>query len=282
MRKGFEPVILLDKRGEIFVIATGADACAEHEGGSAAMQKSLCQGQAAENPDGQLIDALRQGKAVVYPALLDRKQINQNLEAICFKEGTDKLGRPQALISFSGRHAHELPFDYSELRSYKESEEHVTACWDSHSFAIRVVGEKWVKKLRRFAEKLKAGECLFAGTFMQDHAKEHLSGVIIAAQNGLRPEHREAIAKAQSQWEASLRLKAKSRLDELYAVYRQQKSAELPGFLWPVWKNEVDGEVLYALNPGYQVDAAYFGPYTYDQLLEWTLAEKKFPLRPLK
>lgn len=284
MRKGFDSAIVLDKRGEIFAIATGSDACAEHECGSKALQQALCEGQAdADHAERLLIDALRKGETVAYPALLSRKIISRNLDKLQYVEGVDKAGTPVAVFGYSPYST--LKVDDRELSTFRE--EGVSGAWDERSFAIRVVGQKMVNKLKQFAERMQAGEGVFAGTFLKDGAKQRLGGVIIALHTKLRPEHRQEVAKAQAEWEATVRLKAKSRLEELYAVYREhckpRGAVALPGYLWPVWvNNEVDGDVAYALNPDYGVDAPYWGPYAYDDLKAWILAEKKFPLRPLR
>lgn len=284
MRKGFNPEILLDKRGQVFAIATGSDACAEHECGSARLMDSLCGFPQEGQSDSALIAALRRGESPQYPALVDRKRLTRNLDKVTFMEGTDG-GQPVAVLGFSPYG--EIPLDHHELRSWASDSTIVTGAWCDSAFAIRVVGQKWVTKLKRFADELREGNCLFAGTFLNDTGHRRLAGVIIANEKSLRPEHRDAIAKAQSEWEASLRLKARSRLDELQEEYWQARKtnpkAEYPGFIWPVWKDGVvDGEVLYALNPGYGVRAPYWGPYDFEQLRAWVFAEKKFDLQPVK
>jgi hypothetical protein len=301
MRKGYNPELVFDKKGNIFAIATGSDACAEHEVGSAAMQRVLCTGFAGKdsNVEATLIKQLREAdkepglmarllnldkKPVAFPDLLAQKIINNNLGDIHFVEGVDeRLKQPVGLLWFSERH-HTPDVNYRELAIF-DKEATCAGAWDERSFAFKVVGDKLIAKLRAFAEKLKAGQGCFAGLFLAG-GTPRLGGVIIALHTELRPEHRAAIAKAQKEYEDNMLLKARSRLDELNALaYPRQGKREAhwqsPGYLWPVWKDQVvGGEVMYALNPSYGVDAAYLGPYSFEQIAQWIRAEKKFKLVP--
>jgi Fe-S-cluster formation regulator IscX/YfhJ len=302
MRKGYNPELVLDKKGNIFAIATGSDACAEHEFGSAAMQRWLCSGYSGKDSpvEQKLIEQLRkadeeaslaselpnmQPKTVEFPDLLSQKIIDSNLEHIQFIEGEDAtLKKPAAVLWFSDRGT--TPnVNYRELRVWKDTET-LAGCWDERGFAFKVVGDKLVKKLKTFAEKLKTGQGCFAGLFLSDSGTRRLSGVIIALHTKLRPEHKAAITKAQQEYESGMLLKSRSRVDELHALaYPQQGKRErhlrTPGYMWPVWKDGVvGGEVLYALNPDHDVKARYWGPYTFEQLREWVVAQNKFELVP--
>jgi hypothetical protein len=307
MIRGHDPDTLLDKNGEIFAISTGADACTEHECGSNEMQADLCEfsgfrrrmpsgfvaqmveALAANKPsmpsDDEIIALLRAGKPVEYPQLIERKSINRNLDKLVFtriEAGKDTF-EPEAVFGYSPFGG--VTLDNPQLSLYRDQE--LAGAWDAHAFAVRVRGKKLVNKLERFAKRVKEGDGLFAGTFLQDQPKKRLSGVILAVKSGLRPEHRQAIAKAQQEWEAGLRLKAKSRVEELHKIFRdnQEKlpNVRLPGYIWPVWENRVvDGEVVYALNPDRGVDALHWGPYSFEELKRWILAEKKFKMQPLE
>lgn len=304
MRKGFNPQVLLNEQGDIIAIATGSDACAEHECGSREMQNRLCDfsyGRALPRgivhkvgealglreseflSEDELIAALRKGWPVEYPTLLERKTIRRNLSQIVYQEGTDKSGAPVALVGYAPQ-GHGLSFNNPEL-SFGCGDGHLAGAWDERGFAFAVRGKEWVAKLAAFASKLRKGQCLFAGTFLVDRPNARMSGVVIAAKDVLEPADLEAIAHAQAKWETDKRLQARSRINELNALFSQHRAVshvQWPGHLWPLWKAEVDGEVVYGLNPGHGVDADYYGPYTFEQLEAWMLAETKQPLRPIK
>lgn len=303
MRKGYDAALVFDKKGEIFAIATGSDATAEHECGSRPLMNTFC-----ENPEGRatsgwrgflsrggaasangtesvLIEALRNNKEVSYPSLFERKKLQYNLDKLIFVEGAEKDGTPSAVLGYAPHGPSHIRVDHPELWPGIRGES-VTGAWDEESFAVRVSGQRQVEKLHRFFEKLQKGDGIFAGTFLSDTSKVRLSGVIIALQSALRPEHKAAIQQAQLEWEASIRLKARSRVEELYALCRSQDERDkpsMPGYVWPVWKDGVvDGEVLYALNPGYGVEADYWGPYEFEELARWVTSRHKFRLTPVK
>lgn len=285
MRKGNDPQVLMDG-DDIVAIATGADFTAEHEQGTQALQSALCGGEASKpgflarvlgaphtlSTDSELIAALRAGKTVKYPELLTRKALNKDLERLEFKRSTGDT--PEAVLGLCRYGAVRL--DDSEL-GIRNKERPWAGAWDDASFAFKVAGEPWVSRLERFYQALQAGDGVFAGTFLdKQNTGVRLSGVTIALRSRLTPSQLSAVAAAQAEWEASLRLKARSRVAEL------QKKGKLPGVVWPVWKNrQVDTEVLYALNPAYGVSAPYYGPYTFEQLSDWIAADKKPALVPV-
>jgi hypothetical protein len=300
MRKGFKAAVVLDKDGEIFAISTGSDAAAEHEGGSKPMQQALCQPRVKQPEPGmlgklaqacglaepvpmtyeQLVSALRKGQPVTYPALIDRKAIRHSLDKLYYLVGKEK-GEPVAVFGYSSRGPEAVRVDHGELQFYPD--ETYAGAWDEREFAFKVRGAEMVDKLKRFAERAQAGDAVFAGTFLEDLEGTRLSGVIVAVKSGMGPQHQVAIDKAQRDWEASLRLKARSRDGELMVLSRRSEErphAASPGYIWPVWTKGPDSDVAYALNPGYQVKADYWGPYTFEELEKWILAETKYPLKP--
>lgn len=300
MRRGYDPKILMDKKGRIFGFATGADACAEHECGSQEMQSTLCQGarMVGSREEANFLATLRRKlsgeksiierflpeKELVYPQLIERKRIDSNLDKLQFVK--EELNGVSVAMFGLSKYEKEIRLDHRELNFFKE-DVNVAGAWDSGSFAISVRGEKMVKKMEDFAEAIKAGDGIFAGTFLENHDGEHLAGVIIVRDSMLRPEHRAAIGKAQVDFEEKLRLAARSRLPELEALrnemQRRAKGTHWPGYLWAVWKDGVvDGEVLYALNPSYGIDAPYWGPYDFDQLAKWITTDGTKPaLKPV-
>jgi hypothetical protein len=303
MRKGDKAVILFNKRGDIFALSTGADACTEHEWGSKKMQEALSGASVGHVlPEGfvasaaaslglsktelredQLVATMRAGKKVEFAPLLERKTLRHNLDKLVFLRGEEK-GKPVAVFGYAPRSS-SITLDHRELPFWREEDE-VVGAWDEETFAWKVRGQRLVDKLERFVEKVRAGDGVFAGTFLKEVHKESLSGVMLALKSDLRPEHRTAIATAQATWEGDQLLKAMSRTDEMREVRHERQKVNsracLPGHIWPFWKgNVVGGEVLYRLNPGSGVDAQYGGPYTFEQLKDWIVADKKVPLRPL-
>lgn len=300
MRKGYSPKLLIDKKGNIFAIATGSDACAEHECGSNPLQFSLCKDFAGKDSslERELIEQIRKSEApgllskafnlpqkqVQFPNILAQKVINKNLDHIRFIEGVDsRLKKPAAVLWFTDRFI-DIDVNYRELAMNDKDE--VAGAWDDRGFAFKVVGEKLVSKLKVFAEKLREGQGCFAGLFLNETHKTRLSGVIVALHTQLRPEHKAAVILAQKAYEDGMLLKARSRLDELHATAypKGTRAAHLrtPGYMWPVWRDGVvGGEVLYALNPDYGINAPYWGPYSFEQLKRWIEAEEKFALVPV-
>ena len=294
MRKGYDPAMFLNKKGRMFGFCTGSGPCSEHEQGSRSMQEALCRKDGLS--DEQLIKKLRQESAspsasslasvpLVYPTLLDRKSLVSDLKRITLLEGTDKkTGEPVAMIHFSANGRAPSLEDRELSLGYQKT---VAGAWDPHGFAFKVWGERDVKRLQAFHTSMLAGNGVFAGTFLKSHDGVRTSGVAIVNRTLLRGEHLAEIKKAQEKWEADMRLKAGSELYAFYDRYRsaclkdRTKDISLPGAIWPVWRNQVDGEIAYALNPGYGVKAPYYGPYDLEQLERWTFAEKKFDLVPL-
>ena len=297
MRRGNNTCLLMDDNGILFGFSTGSDACSEHECGSSRLQATLCAGassllereeaalikqlRAQANPKG-ILSRLFPGKPVSYPQLKERKTLNHNLDKLTLLKGTHE-GRPVAVFGYSPLQG-ALMINHPELR-FNKADQEVAGAWDERSFAIAVRGEKLVSQLEEFARAVKAGDGIFAGTFLDSSL---YAGVILARQSMRADTHQAAIENAPADFESGLRLKARSRLDEFYALRRASQEEgrgqmTCPGHLWPVWKDQqVDGEVLYALNPYNGVDAAYWGPYDFEQLVSWMQAEKKFKLIPVR
>lgn len=277
MRKGYDAELVFGKKGQIIAIATGSDACSEHEWGTAKLQQALCS-KDSKRLGEEVVKALKTGAQAPYPDLFECKKLDKNLDQLVFVEGQEE-GEPVAVFGFSPYH--NVKVDHYELRLWCEHT--VTGAWDEQSFAIKVKGAKLVKKLRTFAEKAKAGDAVFSGTFWP----KKMAGVNLALCSELRHEHLAPVKKAQSEWEANLRLAARSRVDEFYASMREQKRDAWKYFthIWPVWRNqEVDGDVVYAVNEGFEARdlIGYYGPYTFEALMAWIQADKKYKLEPVR
>lgn len=289
MRKGNESKLILNKQGQIIGFATGSDFCSEHEQGSKPLLSALCE-QYAQEADtlqqlqkqlaakkGGILRKLLAGNAEVqYPNLFEAKRITKLPDGLQFKvcEGDT----PEAILGFA-RYSIDY-FKDSELRfpSYvgKDGDKDVAGAWDEESFAIRVRGAKYVAMLKEFYEGLQAKRAVFAGTFVADH---RCNGVIMALEDRMTDEMKAAAVAAQAQYESKLRLKACDDSSEVLAEMRKAYGSDRfwPGFLWVVWKDAEESEVLYGLNP-MSVDADYLGPYTRDQLLTWAKAKCDYRL----
>lgn len=282
MRRGNTPTINLDQHGEIVAISTGSDFCSEHEGGSETMLSTLCSGHAAAGgeADAKLISILRDGGVPDFPRLIDRKAMDRNLDHLSFTESRDgRVNKATATITFHS--SNRTPnIDNPEL-SLRNDGGQLAGAWDNRSFAFKVAGDELVNKLRRFYDQLLAGDGIFAGTFLINDAA---SGVVVALQRKLGPGDLLNIEEAQSKWESDLLLRAKSRLEDLNDLFSRKSVhpfARSPGYIWPVWRDYiVGGEVVYGLNPTNDRVGPYFGPYEFDQLRDWILAETKTKLVP--
>lgn len=286
MRKGYDPQLILDEHGDIVALATGSDACAEHETGSAAMQQALCSAAAVDGNEMErrLVQGLRKGQDVCFADVLQRKRLDRNLDQLHFVKGVDReRGEAAAVMSFSARGAALVGLGDFELRIFERTQA-IAGAWDEAGFAFKVIGERLVAALERFVQAARQGDVVFAGTFLADQPDKRLSGVVLARVSKLRAQDLEQADKAQRQWKDSLRLKAASRLDELQELVRHARAGSnvrLPGYLWPVWSGAPGSQVLYALNPNHDVKASYWGPYDFEQLERWVRADSKFELVPV-
>lgn len=282
MRQGFNPKIFFTPKGEIFAIATGSDACTEHECGSQPMQEALCTGSEYFVPDTVVIDALRKNGKAEFPDMVTRKTLRKNLERLRFLEGAGSHGRQMAAIVFQQR----LYADDAPLARYREldpvCDHQISGAWDEDSFGFLTAEPKLNAKLKVFFEALQKRDGIFAGTFLKSEEFEGATGVMIALQSKLRPEHRIAIKAAQTDYEQSLRLKALSRVAELHDLKRAADApahVRHPGHLWPVWENGPGSTVMYAVNPDYMSKKwVGYGPYSFEDLKAWMLAETPYNL----
>lgn len=278
MRRGYDSRFLTNEKGQLVAFATGSDHTAEHEQGSQPLQNALSQEASLE---AQVMQELRAGRTPRYPSVEERKRIVSNLDAVQFIEvpGTT-TNPPQALLGFAPRPLHNFKDELTFPSSIREVEDRdVTGAWDTRSFAIRVRGADKVAALREFHEALKAGKVAFAGTFMPDEPR--LRGVVLARLDLLPDSIRESMAKAQRAYESKMRLKAR---DDSAALTREMlngcgRRLTHFGYLWAVWKDAEESEVVYRLNPGYGFKAQYGGSYTRQQLLDWAAAGFGYELR---
>jgi hypothetical protein len=278
MRRGSHPALLWND-GRLVAFGTGSDACAEHECGSKPMLQALTDG---ISQDEVLVDALRRAKTVVYPSLLEQRRIT-NHGLLQFIETPAAADAPcEAFFGFC-RHPlteyrDELSFPHPAFS--RGMNVNLAGAWDEQSFAIRVRGEQLVTALRHFYEGTRKGHGVFAGLFLKE---PRLTGVIIADERYLTDEHRTGLSRAQAEHESKLRLRARDDSDALLremekAFPKDAKQSPHPGYLWVVWADKTESEILYALNPGYGIPAGYYGPYTRQQLLDWAASGYSYHL----
>ena len=278
MRRGFDPMLIFTNSGNLVAIATGADACTEHECGSKPMLEALC---AQPADDAKVIAALKGGKTVMYPNLLESRRITRLPNTLQWLESAQAGKEPEACFGLANS---PLDFKRHELEFFNHAsgtrDKDVAGAWNESSFAIRVRGQKYVAALREFYKALREGKVAFAGLFFK-RDRVHLSGVILADTRYLSDEDRTAIVIAQQKHESSLRLKARSESDQLmYELSTELRATHIGGigFLWPIWSDANETAVVYGFNPGYRVNADYYGPYTKDELLAWGQAKASYRL----
>jgi hypothetical protein len=279
MRAGNHPVLQFDPTGtEILAIATGSDACSEHECGSRTLMQALSKGTVIEE---DLTRRIRKGEPVTLPALLDRKRVipAPGLQFVEVVARPGPGGDAQAILGYSPRPLHDEKSELAFPRTYKGDtrDPDVAGAWCESGFAFRVRGQRYVDALRRFHDALLAGQVVFAGTFMADTAAR-LSGVVLSREDLFTPDIRETIEKAQRRFESEIRLKALGDADRLmrgmYDALSAQGRRVHFGHVWPVWIDEAAGTVGYSFNPGYGIRASvkWGGSYTAEQLLLWAQA----------
>lgn len=264
IRRGFDAKLVFSNSGNLIAISTGSDACTEHEQGSKPLQSALC---TAFDQDKSLIERLRQGEVVDYPQLAETKRLTKQLDKVQFILN-EEADVPEAILGYS---AYPLSrFVQTELSFPGFSgDTNVAGAWSDDSFAIRVRGKRYVKALQGFYKALLAGKVMFGGTFFR--LDMHLAGVVLVNSTFIDDESKKAVKEAQLKYESDLRLKAKDDTNELFKEMREVSG--MPnyyfGHLWVRWLDADESGVGYFLNPSYQAEAEYGGPYTREQLLYW-------------
>ncbi len=280
MRRGYDARLILNAQGALVAFATGADFTAEHEGGSRPLMTALCD---EPSLDERVLADLRAGRPVRYPSVLERKRVTRNLNQLQFIEmpGVPDKEPPQALLGYARQPLHVYKSELEFPRFARPDVDcDVVGAWDSKSFALRVRGIEKVRALRTFFYAMRSSDVVFAGTFMPDRPR--LKGVVMAREDLLGEESLAQMPQAQSQYESTMRLKARDDSTELTREMLKvcgRPSAHF-GFLWAAWKDADESEVVYRLNPGYGIKAQYGGPYTRQQLLDWAAAGFEYELKP--
>ena len=150
MRKGNDPKMLVDAKGRLFAIATGADATSEHEWGSKPLMLELT-GHAQQTRE-EVAAVMKQPKGSAkslvndarrMPDLMTMRRIVRDLDAIAYEEAV-RDGQPVAALTYSARGREEKPFDNAELRfsEYGKHDHDIAGAWDEASFGFKVRGAK--------------------------------------------------------------------------------------------------------------------------------------------
>lgn len=277
MRRGTNPSILFDKKGRIFAITTGSDACAEHETGSNAMQRNLASGYRELDWHVENLKKTNAEPSLENtPTILEMKTIDRH-DGIVFTEGMEG-DEPFATIC-TLQNASEYSNRQMERCSTRTD---CTGAWDEEHFGFRVYGEKLVKKLREFYQGIKEGDAFFAGLLLNAPCFKHTrnpSGVMVARKSMLRPEHREYLETARSEYLDKTKLKFRSRANEIHYIARKNK-VDI-GYIWPVWKDESKESIVYGINSSYEFQGkiAHCGPYEYEDIVEWIQSDRSQKLK---
>lgn len=291
MNRGYGAKLVWSDSGALIGFATGSDACAEHECGSKPLRAKLCSQFDFEHSVvaalGQISRGSTQGERRVglsgfqYPSLLESKRVTKFPKGLRFVEKDGTV--PEALLSCAdfdvGIDDSELAFaTFPGFRTY-DHDPNVAGAWCENAFALHVRSARYVNSMRGFYEAILKGQVVFGSSFFRRH--QNLTGVILVNSTLLSENDTIAVREAQSEYESSLRLKAR---DDTAALRQDMRAAsgiqESPGFIWVRWKDETESDVVYCLNPAYGVKAGYLGPYTRSQLLAWAGQRYSFHLKP--
>lgn len=276
MRQGFYAQLVLSKSGNLVAVATGSDACAEHEIGIKPLLSAMTE---HVDKEASIVKQLKGvfRALVTYPEVIESKRVTKLPEQYQFIV-TDTADGPEAWLGVASQplttYAHELPL----TRISSRADQNVAGAYDDKSFAIRVRGEKYVKALRQFDAAMRAGDVLFAGTFFE-RPKLHLGGIILANRKFIGDEDKERIDEAQRKFESGLRLKARDDSRELMQEMRALSGQSDYNYVWAVWADDTESSVVYGLNPGSSTPADYGIGYTREELIRWAKAKYSYHLR---
>lgn len=270
MMKGSYPRIIEAEAGQVLGISTGFNACQEHNINHEDLQRALTV--LRYGIDDEIIAGLRAGEHVNLPHILERMRLVKNLDQIQFREISDG-DTPEALIGYCEG---DITDHLGQLQI--QSNQSCAGAWDNRSFAFRVRGMQQVMQLKDLYRQMTLGNTCFASCFAFYDGEAQLDGVTIMVVDRLYPKYQEAVAQTQSDYLSKLRLKAASRESELRQFFYRGKT--IPGFIWPMWKDDAETEVVYGFNPGAGVKADYCGPYTFYELKVWAEAGCGYHLKP--
>jgi hypothetical protein len=284
MRKGYDPIIAIAKDGMIAGVALGSDAVSEHEWGIDDLKRAFCS--KWESLDSMKEAVERTGEVPDFD-LEEMYRINKNLDHIfgLVEEGFFTISTVNN--EWISPIRHRLPkvapgaiLPEFSRREYEKSHKSIATEWDKRNFRFcnAVYGdEKLIKKLKAFHQQLVNGKCAFfsvhGGVFNAREGKV-ASGLVIVDTTRLTYAQANHWRVMNAERRDLLELHKRSRLDVILARFRDgdlSKNGHVDaGYFWPMWSDKkTKQEVVYGFNPGYRVNADYFGPYTEGQLVRW-------------
>ena len=289
MRKGYEPRLVFDKKNRLVALATGSDACAEHECGIEHLMRKLGAMPPGKAEDAAIVQALRAGEPVQYPDLMEKLRVT-NMRALHF----DVVGADAVLWSdFAGLSAeynavenllkNTSEFSYPHKNFSSGRDLNIAAMWDDNSFAIKVRTPRYVKALQGFFEAAQRGDVMFGGRFFTS-GDVRIGGIILVNREMLRTEHVQAQRAAQAAYEKSLRLQAASQLEalnrELKSIFGTHSYWDYFTYIWAAWADSSDESqgVRYKVNTSSQAQRAglqYAKPYRFEELVEFAHRESR-------
>lgn len=284
MRTGYNPKIIFNPKGKIIAIATGSDACAEHECGIKPLRSLLVKSYSIDDVINSLktffdkkknpFDCIKESRKII-PSIFDGNTIT-NTDSVHFYK--DENSEEAFLcFGFEGKPDKHPNLNYTSLGKSKD----IASAWSSHAMAIKVKTKKLVVALEQFHHDLLEGHCAFSGSldFNQEGRQVHLSGIVIGNKRLYKKETTKSIGRAQERYDYNVILKALSKEDDIRSKMHELSGGEMaPGFLWPEWSSNEKTGIKYGLNPGYNVKADYFGPYTEEQLFDWAKSKYSYQL----
>ena len=206
MRKGFLGTALKVENGKIVMLATGADACAEHERGSAPLQRLLstvgsledvrkAYKQNQKDSLSRAWDWLR-GKISQLPQVLEVKRITHT-ESVRFLEGVDPQAKvPRAFITATGTSGYRSFESLCGIcpHPHRDTEYSFVGAWDENGFCAGVSGDENIALLKDFFERIAAREVAQAGLYIED---VFVAGVILADVSWLTEHYAQQIKEVQ-------------------------------------------------------------------------------------
>lgn len=292
MQRGYDPVIALGRDGMIAGVALGADCTSEHEWGIDDLRSKFCSGGFTTRDLENKLDA--SGEVPDFD-LKTRDHINKNLEGIELVEEDGFVTITTYNREFARPIFHRVGKDklHSADAHYQEevnkAKGSLATEWSGQNFRFcnALYGdEKLMKKLRKFHEQIQAQNCAFFSVrcgLWSGREGSIASGLTIVDRTRLSYAQHNYWRVMESELRERLVLRKHSRLDVILQRFRDGELSKHgyidAGFFWPMWEDKkTKTKVVYGLNPGYQVKADYFGPYTEGQLTRWFDHDMKYKL----
>lgn len=216
LRKGYDPALIFDRKGNLIGFSTGSDACCEHECGSNKLQALLCS--RFESLDSKIerhLGVIKRSEPIgnqIYVDSIYETKLIDNPDAILFSEFVE--GGEKFAMMYCGVMLEVAKREIFPIRTVGH-EMDCSGGWDSASFAFVVRGQKLITKLSRLYHSIQSKEAMFAGTFFEEKGSIH-SGIVIVNRNSLRPENIQQLRKADLKAKQTLMTALESKLSADY------------------------------------------------------------------